>query len=268
MPSAGMAGKLILGGGLLVLRRCPVARIEKDTVSYFPHDAKASTGDTLTILQGRFGNDGYAIWFKVLEKLAATDNHYIDLRSPVRWQLFTAYLRVNEITTVEIMELLVEIEAIDVDLWGSRIIWCQNLVNNLASVYKNRRREIPSKPLTTNGNTNTTGGNTRTIGRSTQSKVNKSKVNKSKVGATTNFLGFKVDTEWLHALAMEYKELDFELELTKCADYWSDSKHKLKSPKLAIRNWFANARKFVAEKAVKGDKTLPDTKTLKEAWNQ
>ncbi|MBA7589674.1 hypothetical protein ES708_31763 [subsurface metagenome] len=156
-----------------------MARTQKDVVDYFPHDANASTGDTLTVLQNRFGNDGYAFWFKLLEKLASTEGHYIDCRNPTKWQLFIAKMGVNEITTVEIMKLLVEMQAIDKDLWESKLIWCQELVDNVADVYKNRRREIPQKPVTTGGKAITTGGKAITTGESTQSKVKESKVNNS-----------------------------------------------------------------------------------------
>ncbi len=153
-----------------------MARTQKDVVSYFPHDANASTGDTLTVLQGRYGNNGYAFWFKLLEKLASTDGHSLDVSNPIKWQLFVAKMGVDEITTVEIMKLLVEMQALDKDLWASKVIWCQKLVDNISDVYKNRRREIPQKPLITNKKELTTGDNAITTGDSTQSKVKESKV--------------------------------------------------------------------------------------------
>jgi len=124
-------------------------RIQKDTVSYFPHYADASAGDTLSVLQSRFGNDGYAFWFKLLEKLASTDGHYLDCRNSTKWQLLLVKMGVTELTGVEIMKSLVEMQAIDKELWDSKLIWCQKLVDNVAEVYKNRRREIPQKPVIT-----------------------------------------------------------------------------------------------------------------------
>jgi len=158
-----------------------MARTQKDIVSYFPHDANACSGDTLTVLQSRFGNDGYAFWFKLLEKLASTDGHCLDVSNQTKWHLLLARTGVNEITGVEIMKLLVEMQAIDKDLWDSKLIWCQKLVNNIADVYKNRRREIPQIPINTNHNEITTDNNAITTGGGTQSKlkkVNKIKVNK------------------------------------------------------------------------------------------
>lgn len=158
-----------------------MARTEKNVVPYFPHDSQASSSDTITVLQSQFGNDGYAVWFKLLEKLASTENHFIDCRNNVRWQLLLAYLGTNEITTVEILKLLVEMQAIDKELWDSKLIWCENLVKNIGDVYKNRRREIPRKPIITSHNSKTTDGNGITTDDNTQSKVKYSKVNNSKV---------------------------------------------------------------------------------------
>lgn len=152
-----------------------MARVQKDIVSYFPHDATACDGDTLIVLQSRFGNDGYAFWFKLLEKLCSTEGHCIDCSNQIKWQLLLAKTGVNELLGVEIMNLLVEMKAIDKELWGSKLIWCQKLVDNIADVYKNRRREIPQKPVTTSIKAITTNKNSINTGESTQSKTKQSK---------------------------------------------------------------------------------------------
>lgn len=153
-----------------------MARKQKDVVSYFPHYADASTRDTLTVLQSRFGNDGYAFWFKLLEKLASNEGHFLDCNNSNTWQLLLARTGVNEIAGVEIMKLLVEMQAIDKELWESKLIWCQKLVDNISDVYKNRRREIPQKPITTDNYPISTDKKGITTDKSTQSKVNKSKL--------------------------------------------------------------------------------------------
>lgn len=155
-----------------------MARTQKDVVSYFPHYSDASTRDTLTVLQSRFGNNGYAFWFKLLEKLASTEGHYLDCRNSNTWQLLLAKTGVDEITGVEIMKLLVEMHAVDKELWDSKLIWCQKLVDNISDVYKNRRREIPQKPITTENYPISTGKKGKTTGENPQSKVNKNKKEK------------------------------------------------------------------------------------------
>jgi len=157
-----------------------VARPQKQTVDYFPHDAKASEGDTLTILQSRFGNDGYAFWFKLLEKVSSTENHVIDCRNPIKWQLLLAKTSVNEERGSAIMEMLCELEAIDAQLWREcKIIWCQNLVNNIADVYKGRNRPVPERPVSTTNNLVSGKKTPVSTSDNTQSKVKESKVNKT-----------------------------------------------------------------------------------------
>jgi len=158
-----------------------MARTQKDTVEYFPHDADASAGDTLTVLEGQFGNDGYAFWFKLLERLASSEGHFIDCSNSNKWQLLLARARVNQLQGVEMLKLLVEMGAIDKQLWEQdKIIWCQHLVDNVAEVYRNRRRDIPLKPHSTPLKLLTTPQNLLTTPDNTQSKVKESKQKETK----------------------------------------------------------------------------------------
>jgi hypothetical protein len=52
-----------------------------NTVEYFMHTT--SHGKTLFILEQRFGNDGYSFWYKLLETLGRTENHFIDITDPL-----------------------------------------------------------------------------------------------------------------------------------------------------------------------------------------
>lgn len=159
-----------------------MARPQKQTVDYFPHDASASEGDTLTILQSRFGNDGYAFWFKLLEKISSSENHIIDCRNPIKWQLLLAKTSVNEEKGLAIMDLLCELEAIDAQLWReNKIIWCQKLVDNIADVYKNRSRPVPERPYPTTNNLISGKKTLVSITDNPQSKVKYSKEKKERV---------------------------------------------------------------------------------------
>lgn len=155
-----------------------MARPQKQTVDYFPHDANASEGDTLTILQSRFGNDGYAFWFKLLEKISSSENHVIDCRNPIKWQLLLAKTLTNEEQGTAIMDLLCELDAIDAQLWRERkIIWCQKLVNNIADVYKNRNRPVPERPISAIDNSIAGKKTPVSSTDKPQSKVKETKVN-------------------------------------------------------------------------------------------
>jgi hypothetical protein len=121
-----------------------MARPVKNTVDYFPHDSNHKT--TIYILEEKYGNDGYAFWFKLLELLASTEGHFYDCRKPGKWEFLQAKTHFSEDKCLEILNLLVELEAIDKDLWGEKVIWSDNFISRIADVYKNRRVEIPSRP--------------------------------------------------------------------------------------------------------------------------
>ncbi|WP_165904930.1 MULTISPECIES: Lin1244/Lin1753 domain-containing protein [unclassified Dehalobacter] len=122
-----------------------MARPTKQTVEYFPHFVTSSK--TKDILQDKYGNDGYSFWFKLLELLCRTDGHYYDCREETDWEYFLAYQKVSEEMARTILNKLAEMNNIDRLLWSNRIIWCQQLVDNLSSVYSKRTVSAPKKPV-------------------------------------------------------------------------------------------------------------------------
>lgn len=122
-----------------------MGRALSNTADYFPHMAKP--GKTLFILKSRFGNNGYAFWFQLLEILASSENHYVDCREEDAWQYLLSYTGVDEISGTEILALLAKLGKIDQSLWKQRVIWCEKLVLNLEWVYRKRRRDLPPKPI-------------------------------------------------------------------------------------------------------------------------
>jgi hypothetical protein len=114
---------------------------------------RARSGKTLFILERRWGNDGYAFWFKLLELLTAAEGHYFSLKEPQNSEYFCArnnFSKANPaISGTEILDLLADLGKIDKELWVScKVIWCQNLVDGLAeTLYKKRGRPPLPKPL-------------------------------------------------------------------------------------------------------------------------
>lgn len=121
-----------------------MARPKKATLDYFPHFV--NSGKTIFILESNYGNDGYAFWFKLLEILAGTVNHVYDCNNLPDWQFLIAKTRVSEETANSILKTLATLEAIDKELWESKILWVQNLVDNVSDVYKRREAKTPQKP--------------------------------------------------------------------------------------------------------------------------
>lgn len=123
-----------------------MARPKKQTVDYFPHDCDCLNKKTLYIIENKFGNDGYAFWFKLLEFLGSTDGHFIDCNDISTWHYFLARIRVDEDKALDILKNLSNLNAIDRELWNAKIIWSQNFVNRLEDAYIRRKIGIPTKP--------------------------------------------------------------------------------------------------------------------------
>jgi hypothetical protein len=235
-------------------------RSKTDTVEYFPHIARQ--GKTLYILEGKYGNDGYSFWFKLLEVLATSEGHFYDASSEPNWQYLVARAKVKDDSASEILSLLGKLGNIDNDLWKNhKIIWCQALVDNLSEVYRKRKRDLPMipQPIICDRNTNIcdrnmgSGGDSATAG--TQSKVEKSKEKERKDIATPGepvaalkFYScqfFEVDFDYRLKLAKEFPALTDDLlkeEFSKMEDWIIDNKSK---KKFKSNGHLGNERSFI-----------------------
>ena len=127
-----------------------MARPIKNTVDYFPHIIK--NGKTIFILESKFGNDGYAFWFKLLELLGSSDNHVYDYNNLADWEFLIAKTKVSEEKAHNILQTLADVGAIDSELLEKKMIWCENFIKGIDVVYRNRRQETPKKPVITRRN--------------------------------------------------------------------------------------------------------------------
>jgi hypothetical protein len=122
-----------------------MTRPTKQTVNYFPHDCIHSK--TMFIIEQKYGNDGYAFWFKLLETLGATEGHCIHFVNGVDWEFLMAKTRLDKDKCTEILDLLATLGAIDKDLWHEeQVVWSDNFVENIKDAYRNRTVDIPVKP--------------------------------------------------------------------------------------------------------------------------
>lgn len=122
-----------------------MARPKKQTVDYFPHYVKC--GRTIFILESKFGNDGYAFWFKVLEILGESEGHFYDCSNVSSWEFLLAKTRVTEDKAKDIISVLIDLGKIDAELWEKRrVLWIGNFTRNLSEVYRTRHTDLPSKP--------------------------------------------------------------------------------------------------------------------------
>lgn len=121
-----------------------MTRPKKQTVDYFPHSC--NHGKTMFIIEQKWGNDGYAFWFKLLELLGTAEGHYLDLNNEASWEFLQAKTRTRDSFCNDVLNMLAKLGAIDPELWLKRVVWIKNFVDGVSIVYQNRRVEIPKRP--------------------------------------------------------------------------------------------------------------------------
>lgn len=234
-----------------------MSRPIKDTVEYFPH--YVNQGKTMFILEQKYGNDGYAFWFKLLELLASVEGHVYNCENDSDWLFLQAKTHLSEDTMRSIMDTLCSVGAIDKELWKEKKIWSQNLVNNLQPVYTNRRRKLPEKPVITSRNitrdellhvetTPEQGSYDLSTMIMPQSKVKKSRVKKVKgdngnvpikspYGSQNNVM---LTYDELEGLRAKYPD-DADDAIEFLSAYILEKDYQSKSHNMAIQRWVIDA---------------------------
>ncbi|MDB9722423.1 DUF4373 domain-containing protein [Candidatus Marinimicrobia bacterium] len=186
-----------------------MARKQKNYVDYFPHDTHQSKA--VRIISKKYGNDGYAFYYKLRELLGRTDNYNYDLSEQIDWFDFLGEMAIKEEQAKELIEFLVTIGELDKELWEQdKRLWSNSLIEDISDVYNKRKAKIPHKYSFRDGNTDSRSGNPSLGDGSTQSKVKEKKVNKSKVVSES-----APTTVDLKAFADKYKTIDIPLSYKK-----------------------------------------------------
>jgi hypothetical protein len=114
-----------------------MARPERNEVDYFPHFV--NHGKKMFYLRSKFKNDGYAVWFILLEQLGKTNHHFLDLSDKIQLMFLSSECMVSEFTLTEIINLLVDFEEFDKALWDDeKILFSQKFNDNILDAYKKR----------------------------------------------------------------------------------------------------------------------------------
>jgi hypothetical protein len=155
-----------------------MARPAKTSVDYFPH--MAHSGKTIAILEARWGNDGYAFWFKLLELLGDSSDFAFNCNRSADWEYLLSKTRVSEAVARAILDKLAEVDAIDAECWQRRVVWSDNFVKNLESVFVKRKQGLPQKPSLRGGNSAEPGLIPTETDKVKESKPKKSRVDQMK----------------------------------------------------------------------------------------
>lgn len=114
-----------------------MARPQRNNVDYFPF--LCEDGNKMFYLEETYGNDGFAVFIKLLRELARTDYHYLDLSKPSTKMFLSAKCKVSKEVLESIIKDLVDLEKFDAELWNENsIIWCQDFIDSIQDAYSKR----------------------------------------------------------------------------------------------------------------------------------
>lgn len=118
-----------------------MAREQRKDVDYFPHDC--THGRKMHIIETKYGNDGYATWFKLLEQLGKANNHYIDASDEMTLMFLTSVFKIDEEKTLSILNDLAKLGAIDKLLFDDyKVIYSQKFCDSIQDAYRKRKTEM------------------------------------------------------------------------------------------------------------------------------
>lgn len=114
-----------------------MARPERNNVDYFPFYCEE--GKKMYYLEETYGNDGFAVFVKILRELAKADFHYLNLSKRNTKMFLAAKCKVNLQTLETIINDLVDLEKFNKVLWDeSSVIWCQDFIDSIQDAYSRR----------------------------------------------------------------------------------------------------------------------------------
>lgn len=113
-------------------------RPEKNTVEFFPFFCEE--GKKMYYIEETYGNDGFAVYVKILRELAKSEYHYLDLSQATTMMFLSSKCKVR----IEVMEAIINdivtLGMYDKILWTeNKIIWCQYFIDNIQEAYSKRK---------------------------------------------------------------------------------------------------------------------------------
>jgi len=117
-----------------------MARPERNSVDYFPF--YCDEGKKMFYIEETYGNDGFAVFVKILRELAKTEYHYLNLQNTTTLMFLSAKCKVNVDRLNAIINDLTSLGKFDKQLWEeNKIIWCNDFVESIQDAYKKRNNK-------------------------------------------------------------------------------------------------------------------------------
>lgn len=158
-----------------------MARPKKEGMDYFPHDTDAVNDEKIEALRFLYGNDGYAFYFILLERIYRTKEFELDVSDAETIQILSRKVGVNEEKFLQMLETSLKRNCFDKTTYEERKVLTSDGIKKRASVVVEKRVKMREKYQEAKEEVSDAETIQETRVESTQSKVKESKEKESKV---------------------------------------------------------------------------------------
>ena len=118
-----------------------MARPESKTVLYFPFYVK--DGDTLFLLENKYGCEGLGFFTGVMRFLSQTPDHHYCIKDEVKKMRFFATIKIDEFKGIDMLNIMSITGKINKVLWDeNRVIVSEDFLSSINDAYKKRINKI------------------------------------------------------------------------------------------------------------------------------
>jgi len=115
-------------------------RKQKNIVDYYPFFV--NEGRTSRFIDNKYGNNGIAVWVRILRELGKSENHYIHIGDKKVVLDLISICKLSRNDWWSIINDLVEFDVFDKELLDDfQVLWSLEFTESLEKVYKKRQRQ-------------------------------------------------------------------------------------------------------------------------------
>lgn len=116
-----------------------MARPTEEGLKYFTHDTDASTDEKIETLRMFFGNDGYAFYFILLERIYRSNDAELDISDAETIQILAKKLMITEVLFAEILKKSLKVGLFDKAIYDEKKVLTSNGIRKRSKVVLHKR---------------------------------------------------------------------------------------------------------------------------------
>ena len=167
-----------------------MARPKKEGMDYFPHDTDAVNDEKIEALRLLYGNDGYAFYFILLERIYRTAEFELDISDAETIQILSRKVGVSVEKFEQMLESALKRKCFDREAYESRKVLTSPGIKKRAGVVVEKRKKMQQRYQLSKNDVSSPVSDEflpqkpdRNAAESTQSKVKQRKEKESKYAA-------------------------------------------------------------------------------------